>query len=249
MERYGEKKKEDNLAIILKLITNFWSLLVDDVERPLVSDDANLTRDQSNDLTRNYDLEGACYQNEALLRPPRSEGLVHKQRIPSGSPHLAQGDSLVLDVISDPPEDILVGQTLKRPPATEHPVEVVKLGRPENQSENSIQEFVPQATSDQRIYFLTLSIKLGNGCLPSSACLLTSENTFQVVHELAYNSNYTLPAQHLDQIQCSPLQQEQMSQGSLSHSFTKSHVFFSSASISTSWHSSNSHFLIPQTQF
>ncbi|KAE8685581.1 Protein phosphatase 2C 70 [Hibiscus syriacus] len=128
----------------------FSTLHVDDVERPLVSDGANLTRDQINDLTRNYDLEGACYQNEALLRPPRSEGLVHKQRIPPASPHLAQGDGLVLDVISDPSEDILVGQTLKRPPATEHLVETVKLGRPENQSENSIQEFVLGATRDQR---------------------------------------------------------------------------------------------------
>ncbi|PPS17385.1 hypothetical protein GOBAR_AA03197 [Gossypium barbadense] len=130
--------------------------VVEDVERPLVSDDVNHSQDQSNDLTRNYDLEGACYQSEALLRSPRNKGLVHKQRLPPASHHLAQGDSLVLE-ISDPSEDLLVGQTLKRPLATEHLIEALKLGRPENQNENSIQEFVPKVISDQRNFcFLSL---------------------------------------------------------------------------------------------
>ncbi|KAE8686725.1 Protein phosphatase 2C 70 [Hibiscus syriacus] len=147
------------------------TIKVDDVERPLVTDDANLTRDQSSDLTRNYDLEGACYQTEALLRPPRSEGLIHKQRIPPASPHLAQGDSLVLDVISDLSEDILVGQTLKHPPATEHLVEAVKHGRPENQSENSIQEFVPQATRS------CLSLEVVSGPSRGTRCFVQSNTS------------------------------------------------------------------------
>ncbi|XP_039007641.1 protein phosphatase 2C 70-like isoform X1 [Hibiscus syriacus] len=150
----------------------------DDVERPLVSDDVNLTRDQSNDLTRNYDLEGACYQNEALLCPPRNEGLAHKQRIPSASSHLDQGDSLVLDVISDPSEDILVGQTLKRPLATEKLIEALKLSRPENQSQNSIQEFVPKAISDQlRSAGSCLSLEVVSGPSRGSRCSVQSTNT------------------------------------------------------------------------
>lgn len=46
-----------------------------------MSDDGSVGRDLSNDLTRNYDLEGACYQNDGLLRSPRNQGLVHKQRV------------------------------------------------------------------------------------------------------------------------------------------------------------------------
>ncbi|XP_022722582.1 protein phosphatase 2C 70-like [Durio zibethinus] len=142
------------------------TIKVGDFERPLVSDDVDLTRDLSNDLTRNYDLEGACHQNEDLLRSPRTQGLVHKQRLPSAS-HLAQGDS----IISDPSEDILVGQTLKRPLLSEHLVEAPKHGRHENQSENlqfdgendSLQCFVPKAISDQRSC-LSLEVVSGPSC-------------------------------------------------------------------------------------
>ncbi|GMJ08318.1 kinase associated protein phosphatase, ROOT ATTENUATED GROWTH 1 [Hibiscus trionum] len=162
---------------LLSFSSRSRTIKVDDVERPLVSDDANLTRDQSNDLTRNYDLEGACYQNEDLLRPPRNEGLVHKQRIPPTSPHLPPGDSLVLDVISDPSEDILVGQTLKRPSATEHLVEALKLGRPENRSQNTVKEFVPQAISDQRS---CLSLEVVSGPSRGTCCSVQSTNTLRL---------------------------------------------------------------------
>ncbi|KAL4273565.1 hypothetical protein GQ457_13G015570 [Hibiscus cannabinus] len=150
------------------------TIKVDDIERPLVSDDVNLTQDQSNDLTRNYDLEGECYQNEALLLPTRNKGLVHKQRISSASPHLAQGDGLVLDVISDPSEDILVGQTLKRPLATEQLIEALKLSRPENKSQNNIQEFVPKAISDHRS---CLSLEVVSGPSRGTRCSVQSTNT------------------------------------------------------------------------
>ncbi|XVF63183.1 hypothetical protein PTKIN_Ptkin09bG0067700 [Pterospermum kingtungense] len=159
------------------------SIKVDgDFERPLVSDNVNLPRDESNDLTRNYDLEGAYHQNEALLRSPRTQGLVHKQRLPSASPHLAQGDSLVLDVISDPAEDILVGQTLKRPLVTEHLVETLKHGRPENQFQDlkfggesdSLQEFVPKAISDQRS---CLSLEVVSGPSRGIRCSVQSTST------------------------------------------------------------------------
>ncbi|KAI4317780.1 hypothetical protein L6164_025622 [Bauhinia variegata] len=90
-----------------------------DIERPLVSDEVNLLHDQSNELHRDYDLEGASLPdaNEAHFPSPRSHGLVHKQRLPVNSPNVLQGDSLVLDVVSDSPEDVVVGQTLKLPPS------------------------------------------------------------------------------------------------------------------------------------
>ncbi|KAK9003774.1 hypothetical protein V6N11_018672 [Hibiscus sabdariffa] len=167
---------------LLSFASRSRTIKVDDVERPLVSDDVNLARDQSNDLTRNYDLEGACYQNEDLLRPPRNEGLVHKQRIPPASSHLAQGDSLVLDVISDPSEDISVGQTLKRPSSTEHLVEALKLGRPENQSQNTVQEFVPQTISDQQVQEVASLLRL-------SLVLLVDGEVSGKHAQITWNSN------------------------------------------------------------
>ncbi|KAH9765178.1 protein phosphatase 2C 70 [Citrus sinensis] len=132
-----------------------------ELERPLVSDDEALVRDQSNDLTRNYDLEGACYQNEGLWRSPRAQGLVHKQRLSSASPHATHGDSVVLDVISDASEDLSVGQTLKRPLMKDHLAEVQKYGGQEDQSPNlklglgidRFPEFLPKAIADQSNFF------------------------------------------------------------------------------------------------
>ncbi|EEF45364.1 protein phosphatase 2C 70 [Ricinus communis] len=128
-------------------------LKVGELERPLISDDV-----ESNDLTRNYDLEGACYQNEGPLRLFRPHGLVHKQRLPSASPHLNQGDSLILDVVSEPAEDISVGQTLKRTSLTNHLAEVQQHAGQTDQSpvlrsdlENDVvREFVPCVIADQR---------------------------------------------------------------------------------------------------
>ncbi|XP_007034676.2 PREDICTED: protein phosphatase 2C 70 [Theobroma cacao] len=155
---------------------------VGDLERPLVSDDVDLPREQSNDLTRNYDLEGACHQNEALLRPPRTQGLIHKQRLPSASIHLTQGDSLVLDVASDPSEDILVGQTLKRPLVTDRLVEVQNHGRLPNQSQNlkfgvendRLQEFLPKAINGQRS---CLSLEVVSGPSRGLRCSVQSTST------------------------------------------------------------------------
>uniref|UniRef100_A0A803Q291 protein-serine/threonine phosphatase n=1 Tax=Cannabis sativa TaxID=3483 RepID=A0A803Q291_CANSA len=91
------------------------TIKVGDLERPLVSDVADQTPNPSNELPRDYDLEGACYQNEGHFRSPRTYGLVHKSRVTTTAPNLVQGDSLVLDVISDHSEDVSIGQTLKRP--------------------------------------------------------------------------------------------------------------------------------------
>ncbi|KAG8499781.1 hypothetical protein CXB51_006566 [Gossypium anomalum] len=155
---------------------------VGELERPLVSNDVDLAQDQSNDLTRNYDLDGECHLNAALLRPPRTQGLVHKQRLSSASRRLALGDSVVGDV-SDPLDGILVGQTLKRRVVTEHLVELQKQGRPENQSQNlrfgtendRPQESVPNtdAISDQRSC-LSLQVVSGPSCGLHCAVLSTS---------------------------------------------------------------------------
>ncbi|ESQ41936.1 hypothetical protein EUTSA_v10013082mg [Eutrema salsugineum] len=101
--------------------SRFSSFKVGDLQRPLVSDDGNLIQGQTSEVTREYDLEGACYQNEGLLHSSLTEGRVYKQRLPSSSPHLTQGESFVLKIISEPSDDALVGQTLK------HPAEKVSL--------------------------------------------------------------------------------------------------------------------------
>ncbi|TYI38571.1 hypothetical protein ES332_A02G037500v1 [Gossypium tomentosum] len=156
--------------------------MVGELERPLVSNDVDLAQDQSNDLTRNYDLDGECHLNAALLRPPRTQGLVHKQRLSSASRRLALGDSVVGDV-SDPLDGILVGQTLKRRVVTEHLVELQTHGRPENQSQNlrfgtendRPQESVPNtdAISDQRSC-LSLQVVSGPSCGLHCSVLSTS---------------------------------------------------------------------------
>lgn len=152
-----------------------------ELERPLVSDDGALVRDQSNDLTRNYDLEGACYQNEGLWRSPRAQGLVHKQRLSSASSHATHSDSVVLDVISDASEDLLVGQTLKRPLMKDHLAEVQKYGGQEDQSPNlklglgidRFPEFVPKAIADQRS---CLSLEVVSGPSRGIRCSVQSAN-------------------------------------------------------------------------
>ncbi|KAK8365220.1 hypothetical protein V6Z12_A02G038100 [Gossypium hirsutum] len=156
--------------------------MVGELERPLVSNDVDLAQDQSNDLTRNYDLDGECHLNAALLRPPRTQGLVHKQRLSSASRRLALGDSVVGEV-SDPLDGILVGQTLKRRVVTEHLVELQTHGRPENQSQNlrfgtendRPQESVPNtdAISDQRSC-LSLQVVSGPSCGLHCSVLSTS---------------------------------------------------------------------------
>ncbi|XP_004296916.1 PREDICTED: protein phosphatase 2C 70-like [Fragaria vesca subsp. vesca] len=117
-----------------------------DLDRPLVSDDADLVRNQGNELPRGYDLEGACFQNEGHLR---SQGLVYKQRLPNTAPNSTQSDSLVLDVISDASEDIVVGQTLKRPLLAHQFVEDQRSSR-QNLEQDRFQQFVPKEPLDKR---------------------------------------------------------------------------------------------------
>ncbi|KAK8571808.1 hypothetical protein V6N13_047452 [Hibiscus sabdariffa] len=152
--------------------------MVGELERPLVSNDVDVALDQSNNLTRNYDLDGQCHRTEALLRPPRTRGHFHKQRLSSASPCSAQGDSVVLDV-SNPLEDILIGETVKRPFG--HLVELQKHGRPEKQSQNLSfgaendrpQGSGPNTFSDQRSC-LSLEVVSGPSCGLHCSVLSTS---------------------------------------------------------------------------
>ncbi|XP_010492983.1 PREDICTED: protein phosphatase 2C 70-like [Camelina sativa] len=107
-----------------------------DLQRPLISDDGNLIQGQTSEVTREYDLEGACYQNEGLLHSSLTEGRVYKQRLPSSSPHFTQGESFVLEVISEPSENALVGQTLKHPDGKGTLAEVQTYDWQDNRSQN-----------------------------------------------------------------------------------------------------------------
>ncbi|CAM8940606.1 unnamed protein product [Rhodiola kirilowii] len=84
-----------------------------DLERPLVSDEVSGLQNQSDDIERNYDVEGLHGQPQGLFSSPRNYGLVYKQRLPPAAPTLIQGGSVVLEVAPDLSEDVLVGQTLK----------------------------------------------------------------------------------------------------------------------------------------
>ena len=63
---------------------------------------------------------------------------------------------MVLEVISDPTEDVLVGQTLKRPLASDHLVDVLKHGR-QSLEDDRFQEFVHKDIPDQS-NFLSVSL-------------------------------------------------------------------------------------------
>ncbi|KAJ7980088.1 Protein phosphatase 2C 70 [Quillaja saponaria] len=141
-----------------------------DLERPLVSDEVDLLRNQSNELPRDYDLEGACFQNEGHFRSPRMHGLVYKQRLPTVSSRLTQGDSLCLDEVSDSSEDVSVGQTLKLPVA--ELAEVQKDARPSLDTDG-LQEFVHKDVLDQRSC-LSLEVVSGPSC--GLRCSVESKN-------------------------------------------------------------------------
>lgn len=69
--------------------SDYFLLQLGELQRPLVSDGdgEHLNQGQtSEEGSREYDLEGACYQNEGIL-----QGLPYKQSLPSSSPHLNQG--------------------------------------------------------------------------------------------------------------------------------------------------------------
>ncbi|KDP40139.1 hypothetical protein JCGZ_02137 [Jatropha curcas] len=153
------------------------TLKVGELDKPLVSEEV-----ESNELGRNYDVEGAYYQNEGPLRLPRPHGLVHKQRLPSAPPHLVQGDILVLDVVSEHGEDIRVGQTLKRIFPTGRLDEVQTHIEQEDETpisrsgpeKDDLLESVPKIINDQRS---CLSLEVISGPSRGLRCSIQSTSS------------------------------------------------------------------------
>ncbi|XP_028118655.1 protein phosphatase 2C 70-like [Camellia sinensis] len=142
-------------------IINPSSSQVDDIERPLVSEDLNLVQNQSNEFGGNFSLEGVCHSTEGHFSSPQTHGVGYRQRIPSTSSQLSQSGSFVLDVIPDPLKDIFIGQTLKHP---KKPVEEERYARNDDlkvcPDSGSFNEFIPEGIADERSS-LTLEIISG----------------------------------------------------------------------------------------
>ncbi|GFZ14119.1 kinase associated protein phosphatase [Actinidia rufa] len=110
---------------------------VDDIERPLISEDLNFLQNQSNQFSGNYHFEGSCHSTEGH----------------HNTPQLTQSDSLVLDVTPGPSEDIFSGQTLKKCSlVTQHAVEEQKY------ESDSLREFIPKENAGS---ILTLEVLSG----------------------------------------------------------------------------------------
>ncbi|XP_023006288.1 protein phosphatase 2C 70-like [Cucurbita maxima] len=134
------------------------TIKVPDLERPLVSDAADDAQSQTNELPRDYDLEGAL-QTDGHFRSPRLHGLIHKQRSPSSSPHLSQVDRPVPDVVPDHLEVISVGQTLKRTYFANQIPEIQKHSKLSPECDQ-LHEISSQDASHERSY-LTLEVASG----------------------------------------------------------------------------------------
>ncbi|XP_043713680.1 protein phosphatase 2C 70 [Telopea speciosissima] len=131
------------------------SIKVGDIERPLISDDPDLVQNQSNELGRNYVSEGSHLQTEGSFGSPRAHGLVCKHRLPSADAHFAQ------DITSDPSEDVLVGQTLKRTLVSNRSIEERKHAKKEEQNYDI--SGISKAIGCQRSS-LTLEVISGSAC-------------------------------------------------------------------------------------
>ncbi|KAL6970392.1 protein-serine,threonine phosphatase [Sarracenia purpurea var. burkii] len=143
---------------------------VDDIERPLVSEDLNFAQNQSNEFV------GACLPTEGHFSSPRTHGVGYKQGLPSTSPQLTQSGSFVLDVIPDTSEDIFVGQTLKRPLVIEHTAEEQKYVIKEDLSYDlrfppDSQSFIPKGNAES-----SLTLEIISGPSRGLCCSVQSTN-------------------------------------------------------------------------
>ncbi|XP_054805816.1 protein phosphatase 2C 70-like isoform X2 [Prosopis cineraria] len=122
------------------------SIKANELERPLVLDDANVVHSPNGELPIDYDLEGASIPNEGHFRLPRPPGLIYKQRLSAASCNMPQ-------------EDVAIGQTLKLSPA--QLAEFQKHNR--NFETDKLQDFVQRDILDQRSC-LTLEVITGPSC-------------------------------------------------------------------------------------
>ncbi|WZZ22021.1 hypothetical protein YC2023_123408 [Brassica napus] len=143
----------------------FSTFKVGDLQRPLVSHDESLIQGQSSEASREFDLEEACFQNEGLLRSSLTEGRgVYKPRLPSSSssPHLAQGESFDLQIISEPSDNALVGETLKHPADKVSSQEVQTYGSQQPDLEKDIlSELSPGVVVKDQRSWLSLEVISG----------------------------------------------------------------------------------------
>ncbi|KAH7679548.1 Kinase associated protein phosphatase protein [Dioscorea alata] len=96
-----------------------------DLERPLFLENEDYESGQNYDLSRNItDVSGIRIDERS--NAPSTHVLGTKKRVQSADFHINEASSLSLDVISDIPEALQVGQTLKRPIVSNWPVKDAK---------------------------------------------------------------------------------------------------------------------------
>ncbi|KAJ9556972.1 hypothetical protein OSB04_011586, partial [Centaurea solstitialis] len=138
---------------------------VQDVERPLVSQDSDVVQSDIIEDARNHASEGQRHQVDSHQNSPRVHGLSYKHKLPPTPSQFSHDDSLILD-ISD--EDVVVGQTLKRPSLSNDSAGEQKYGTKEDLSyksgtrldTDSSKQFISPSTADQRS-ILTLKVISG----------------------------------------------------------------------------------------
>ncbi|KAI8561353.1 hypothetical protein RHMOL_Rhmol04G0332400 [Rhododendron molle] len=137
---------------------------VDDIERPLVSEDLNSVQHQINDFANSS----------------QTHGVSRKQRLPPVAPQLTQSGSFVLDVIPDHSEDILIGQTLRRSLVTQRVIDEQRYVRDEEfghdvqfyPGSDSLREFLPKGHAGS-----TLTLEVLSGLSRGLRCSIQSTST------------------------------------------------------------------------
>ncbi|MED6157147.1 hypothetical protein PIB30_020648 [Stylosanthes scabra] len=146
--------------------------IASELERPLLSADGiQVSYNQTNDFSLDYDPEGACSPNQLHFRVPQNHTIVHKQRTPAIShpSNVPLGDSLVLDVVHDHLEDVdATGETLEFPAAQF--VETQKHSRPNVENDRLK---VQGDISDQRS---CLMLEVNDGPSRGIRCSIQSSN-------------------------------------------------------------------------
>ncbi|XP_010931948.1 protein phosphatase 2C 70 [Elaeis guineensis] len=103
----------------------------DDLDRPLFAENLDQPSEQSYDLVRSYGQE-SLIQIDGNTSSPRAHGRVSKKRVQPTDSYGSQGDSLILDVVTESSDDLQFGQTLKRTVVPNWPVENIKDVRRES---------------------------------------------------------------------------------------------------------------------
>jgi protein phosphatase len=152
----------------------------DDADRPLISEDSDVVQSQGIVFPGKF-LEGTSHPAEGHSNSPRARGRLHKQRLQPTTQQLNHSDSFVLD-IPDHPEDILLGQTLKRPPATNNSAEEHLSAKKEQESHEARigvdnNDSLKKPDSDQRVAGSSLAMEVISGPARGLSYSIQSTNT------------------------------------------------------------------------